>query len=510
MTSALNRLLAMPLLVVLMGLGAAAMLVPAAHAAVIENFSDMRAFLYSGLLFLTLTALIAVASSNYDPVHPGRSHLFALFATFLILPVMLAVPFRFAEPDTRFLNAYVEMVSSITTTGATLFEDPDRLSQSVHLWRALVAWMGGFFVLTTAAAILAPMNLGGFDVLASADGQRQRGAGHDDFWLADGGRRILRISVRLFPLYFGLTMFLWLLLAIRTDAPVVTLIHAMSVMSTSGITALSGGIAADGSGFVGEITVFGFFLLALTRQPFSGERRGKMRVRFMSDPELRMGLFFVLAVPAFLFLRHWLGAIEVDEFQNFRAAIRALWGATFTVLSFLSTTGFESAAWDDARNWSGLATPGIVLLGLALIGGGVATTAGGVKLLRVYALYKHGIREMDRLVHPSSVGGSGSDARRFRREGAYLAWIFFMLFALSIALTVLGFAFSGLNLDQAMTLAVAALSTTGPVANVTLAEPVSYAALSDFGKSVLTAAMVLGRLEMLVIISLFNPELWRK
>ena len=268
MTSALNRLLAMPLLVVLMGLGAAAMLVPAAHAAVIENFSDMRAFLYSGLLFLTLTALIAVASSNYDPVHPGRSHLFALFATFLILPVMLAVPFRFAEPDTRFLNAYVEMVSSITTTGATLFEDPDRLSQSVHLWRALVAWMGGFFVLTTAAAILAPMNLGGFDVLASADGQRQRGAGHDDFWLADGGRRILRISVRLFPLYFGLTMFLWLLLAIRTDAPVVTLIHAMSVMSTSGITALSGGIAADGSGFVGEITVFGFFLLALALSRF--------------------------------------------------------------------------------------------------------------------------------------------------------------------------------------------------------------------------------------------------
>ena len=67
MTSALNRLLAMPLLVVLMGLGAAAMLVPAAHAAVIENFSDMRAFLYSGLLFLTLTALIAVASVKLRP-----------------------------------------------------------------------------------------------------------------------------------------------------------------------------------------------------------------------------------------------------------------------------------------------------------------------------------------------------------------------------------------------------------------------------------------------------------
>ena len=85
-----------------------------------------------------------------------------------------------------------------------------------------------------------------------------------------------------------------------------------------------------------------------------------------------------------------------------------------------------------------------------------------------------------------------------------------MLFMLSLAVTVLGFAITGEELEQAMALAVAALSTTGPVAQIALAEPVSYADLSNGAEAVLCAAMVLGRLETLVIIALFNPEFWRK
>ena len=65
----------------------------------------------------------------------------------------------------------------------------------------------------------------------------------------------------------------------------------------------------------------------------------------------------------------------------------------FTVLSFLTTTGFSSSEWGAAQAWSGLETPGVLLMGLSLIGGGVATTAGGVKLLRVFALYQNGLRE---------------------------------------------------------------------------------------------------------------------
>ncbi|HHC29521.1 MAG TPA: TrkH family potassium uptake protein, partial [Rhodobacterales bacterium] len=157
-----------------------------------------------------------------------------------------------------------------------------------------------------------------------------------------------------------------------------------------------------------------------------------------------------------------------------------------------------------------LQTPGLILLGLSLLGGGVATTAGVVKLLRVYALYKHGARELERLVHPHSVGGAGGEARHLRRRGAYMAWLSFMLMAMSLALVMAAFSFTGETFEQALVLAVAALTTTGPLASLAEVEPISYANLTEGAKYIFAGAMVLGRLETLAIVALFSPDLWRR
>jgi trk system potassium uptake protein TrkH len=132
-----------------------------------------------------------------------------------------------------------------------------------------------------------------------------------------------------------------------------------------------------------------------------------------------------------------------------------------------------------------------------------------VKLLRVYVLVRHGQRELERLVHPSSIGGSGGQARFLRREGAYVAWIFFMLFAIAIAVVMLALALTGLDFESALVLTIAALSTTGPLAGVAADTPLSYAVLPEAAKLILAATMVLGRLETLAIIALLNPEFWR-
>ena len=68
--------------------------------------------------------------------------------------------------------------------------------------------------------------------------------------------------------------------------------------------------------------------------------------------------------------------------------------------------------------WSDLPDPGTILLGVAVMGGGIATTAGGVKLLRLYALYRHGLREMDRLIQPSSLGAARAGGPADLRRGA--------------------------------------------------------------------------------------------
>jgi trk system potassium uptake protein TrkH len=504
----MQRLSRLPVLVMLMAIGAAAMFIPAAHAAILRDHEVARAFFYSGTLFLILAAMIGLATAANRQDDSARGQLLTLFLTFTLLPFMLALPLSEAVPDTTYLNAWWEMVSSLTTTGATLFH-PDRLPPSVHLWRALVGWLGGAFVLVSAVAILAPMNLGGFEVLGDGGaGSPSGGGGMQSLRMIGLRGRLARAATTILPVYAGLTMTLWVALILAGDPKLVAACHAMSTLSTSGISPL-GGLAPTTSGLGGELLVFVFLLFALTRRFYPSGRLQTGAQRLLHDPELRFGLLFVIVLPAFLFLRHWIGALEVDEVPGIGQALLAIWGAAFTVLSFLTTTGFESAGWAAARDWSGLATPGLILAGLAVIGGGVATTAGGVKLLRVYALYRHGEREIERLVHPSSVGGSGAAARRLRRQGAQMAWVFFMLFAISIAITMLALSLSGLDFERTTVLSVAALSTTGPLATVAGSSPIDWATLDAWAKSVLAAAMVLGRLETLAIIALLNPDFWR-
>jgi trk/ktr system potassium uptake protein len=496
----------LPFLIALIGIASLAMLIPAAMAMVTEDFETGRAFLYAALFFLILTMLLGFATQSSPPVTSARPLLLGLIAAYALLPVVLAVPVMDSIGNTTFFNAYFEMVSSLTTTGATVF-DTDRLAPAVHLWRGLVGWFGGFLIWVTAAAVMAPLSLGGFEVTADA----QIGAvtsSAAQMRAANPGERLRRTMRQLAPVYIGLTAILWLLQVLAGEADLAAAIHAMSTMATSGISP-DGALSGGQGGLLSEIFILLFLAFAITRHSFSRRPDAAMLRVLGQDRELRLALYVTVTLTALLFLRHWIGALELADRGSGRDALAALWGSFFTAVSFATTTGFVSDYWGASRSWSGLPTPGLVLVGLALMGGGVATTAGGIKLLRVYALYKHGTREMSKLIHPHSVASGGQLGRRIRRQGAYIAWVFFMLFILSMAATMLALAAAGVGFEQALVLAVSALSTTGPLATYGAGDPIIHAALSDPAKAILAAAMIIGRLETLVLIALLNPSYWR-
>lgn len=500
----------LPFFVVLMGIGAIAMIVPAAHAAALEDFHVMRAFFYGFILFSILTGVLGLATAGYTPPSVARSQLVGLLSAFTILPLMLAVPFYEGVRNTTYVNAWFEMISSFTTTGATVYDNAGRLSPSLHLWRALVGWLGGLLVWITAVSIFAPMNLGGFEVRTSLGAGR--GAGHSLIQIAriaDPSVRLVRFTLALTPIYVALTFVLWVGLVIAGEFPYIALCHAMSTLSTSGISPI-GGLYYAASQFWGEVLVFVFFVFAISRLTFNRGLIGEADLGLRHDPEFVTAFRLIALVTVLLFVRHFIASADVPERSAAATGWEALWGIVFTVTSFLTTTGFESHYWTSAGDWSGLSTPGLFLIGMALIGGGVATTAGGVKLLRIYALFRQGQREQERLIHPSSVGGGGREARRIRRQGAYISWIFFMLFAISIAVVMVLLSLTGVQFETSMVLAVSALSTTGPLASIAAETPISYAGIPDSAKIILAAAMVLGRLEALAIIALFNPEIWRR
>ncbi|MFK7875394.1 MAG: TrkH family potassium uptake protein [Paracoccaceae bacterium] len=497
----------LPLVLLAFGVACASMFVPALYALIQDDHSVARTFFYAGVLGSVLFVLIGIALAGRADRKRTLSPLFALSVVMLCLPAVLALPFYEALRTTTYFNAYLEMVSAMTTTGSVAFTDPDRLGGALHLWRGQVAWLGGFVMWAAAAAILAPLNLGGFEVTARAEPGRAGSTGRA-MTRAGTRARLYRVIGTLFPIYAGLTLALWIMLLTSAEQSLVALIHAMSIMSTSGLSPI-GGLDTAAAGFAGEVVMFMFLAFAISRLTFSSDTVTQTDEGLHTDPEIRLATALIVCIPVLLFLRHWVGTFEFSGPTGLIDGLRALWGGVFTVASFLTTTGFTSAYWAEAQGWSGLGTPGLILIALALMGGGVATTAGGVKLLRVFALYRHGMREMEQLVHPSSVSGARGMGRRLQRQGAYIAWVFFMLFALSLAAICLLLTAFGVGFEDAMIMASAALSNTGPLLQVAGPTPIEVATLPIGAKLVFCISMVVGRLETLAVIALLTPELWR-
>ena len=251
----MRRLLELPLIIILMGICALMMYLPVFHAVTVRDWLSARSFFYAGTLFLTLVIFLGVATFHTRPRSLARSHLTALVGAYLLLPVMLAWPFYEAVQNTSFFNAWFEMVSSLTTTGATLFE-PDRLRETLHLWRATVGWMGGLFIWVTAAAIMAPLNLGGFEVTSMA--RPGAGAKRDRVLDADAQtdprERLLRLTLQMGPVYVALTGLLWVSLVGAGEDPLIAICHAMSVLSTSGISPVAG-LSEAQSGLAGSVVI---------------------------------------------------------------------------------------------------------------------------------------------------------------------------------------------------------------------------------------------------------------
>jgi trk system potassium uptake protein TrkH len=252
-----------------------------------------------------------------------------------------------------------------------------------------------------------------------------------------------RSAAQLTPVYGVLTIALTIGLMLAGEVPLVAVIHAMSTMATSGITP-GRWLAGRPAGIVGEAMILLFFVFALSRRTFSRRFDRGWFERHRTGPGgaaggLRRGACCQRSCSCATGWVRWRSTRSPIS----RNAIAALWGSAFTVLSFLTTTGFVSESWVAAQDLVGARDAGPSDAGPGADGRRRGDHGGGAEAPRVYALYKHGVREMGKLIYPSSVGGAGRLGRRIRREGAYIAWIFFMLFILTLAAVMLALAATG-------------------------------------------------------------------
>lgn len=496
-----------PVTALLVAMLALAMMVPCIQAASEEEWRVARGFLYPAIGTFVAASGMALLLRPMRARETSEHELLTLLLVWLLLPMFAAIPLFLLLPNVGVVGAWFEMVAALTTTGGSIFARPSEIPDAIHLWRGISGWFGGLITLVAAFVVLAPRRLGGFEVMAAAKGFGVR----TQIDLRSGVPPIHSRSDRalrtILPFYLGATAVLAIAFNALDKPGLTAAVHAMSIVSTSGISPHKAGLAAGGS-LPAEVIALFFMVLAATRLPYSGTVLGRASREWQRDPELRLMILLVLGATGLLFLRHWVGALTIDTEQSALYGLEALWGAIFTTLSFLTTTGFESYAWESARGWSGLDNPGLVLMCLCMIGGGAATTAGGIKLIRAYAMIRHGARELERIAMPHSVAGLGAGPRELRREGAFIAWAFMMLFIVALMACVVGLTLTGIRFETALFAGIAALSNTGPAYPMIAGKGAGF---SDFGavqQFILALTMMLGRIETLAFIALFNFSLW--
>ena len=248
---------------------------------------------------------------------------------------------------------------------------------------------------------------------------------------------------------------LFFLLLLSGNRAFTSLCLAFSTLSTSGILPYNK-VNYLNISFVGQVIVFAFLILSFSHT-FTSSRKFDIIRSLKFGREVRVAFIFSFLIMFFLLIFDTFIYLTQDNHFEALWIFKRVWPRLFSTVSFIATSGFSITPLGGDTP----VIPFFILAGLSIIGGGVATTAGGIKLIRFHALFKHGPNEINRLSHPRSVSGFGATGRDVRQDGAFRSWILFMLFSITgvILVTVLGFL--GVSLDTAVALTMAVLSTNG-------------------------------------------------
>ncbi len=483
------------------------MFAPAFLALLYDDHETSQVFFYQGLLIALFGTFLGIATLNRSSRPSLRRDMIELTSIFLVIPILFATPLYTLINDFSVLDSYFEAVSSFTTTGASLITINDEVSPAIHLWRALVGWVGGLVMWVAAATIIQHFGFNIFYRSQSMSVPTSTSSQLGDITFQEQPL-YWKFSI-LLPYYLGLTLILWIALFVLGSTGLDSLIFAMSTLSTSGIFGDTPFFASS-AGIWGEMIVGLFLLLGITRLLIFYWWYKPILKDFYNDLEVRLAFKIVVLVLVGALVYDWQHLVQRYNEDSILLILKNCWGIIFTAVSFLTTTGFESAYWFAASDNLVNGFPQLVLLSLVIIGGGVATNAGGVKLLRLHILFENVTREMFHLLYPSAVVHKKTWNLRNIDSGWEEAWLIFAMFFLTIVILFLCLVFAGLDFESALTVSMAVITTTGPLVETSLAGSFSFSDLDNFSKTVISAGMIVGRLEIVLIMFFLGRDSWKR
>lgn len=434
------------------------------------------------LLSLTIGFFLTLKKPENGRIRP-REGMIATALAWILMSVIGCLPFLMAGEIASPIDAFFETVSGFTTTGSTIIEDLGTISYGSLFWRSFTHWIGGMGVLVFLLALL-PSTSASFMNLMIAESP-----GPDVSKLVP---KVRDTAKYLYLMYIGLTLIEIVLLLFAGMPLFDTLTLSMGTAGTGGFSVRASGFADYTMLQQAIIAIFmmlfginfSFYFLILTR---------KWKQAFHME-EVLTYLAIILATVTIIVL-------SINTF--FPSILEAIHHVFFTVSSIITTTGYATV---DFNLWSPLAKTLLVMI--MFVGACAGSTGGGIKVSRFNVMFKGIGKEIRMLVHPGRVSKVRMDGKPIAHETVRSINVFLSIYLLVFVGCLLLITIDGKDLETNFTAVAATLNNIGP----SLGEvgPMStFAGFSGFSKLVLSFAMLAGRLELLPILLLFVPGMWR-
>ncbi|MEN8239146.1 MAG: TrkH family potassium uptake protein [Actinomycetota bacterium] len=450
---------------------------------------------WSELPGLTAAALITMLTGyllwrRFD--RPGelstREGFAAVGLAWFALTLFGSLPYLLTGEINNFTDAIFEAAAGITTTGASIVPDPGMLSHGVVFWRSLTQWIGGMGIIVLSIAILPLLGMGAVQLA------RAESPGPMPDRLTP---RFRETAKRLWFVYVGLTLIEAILLWFGDMTLFEAINHALTTMSTGGYSTNAGSLGAYSAYSQWVVIVF----MALAGMSFALHYKVVRRDPFVyfKSSGVRVYLGIVAFAAMLMAIGTWGGAVA-DTIRN----------AVFTSLTIITTTGYGTV---DFAQW--IAPLGILIIGLMFVGGMAGSTSGAIKTDRLQILYEASRTDVRHIIHPRGVFATRAGGALVPDVVVEAVQTFFLLYMFAFMsgtfLLAIISSLGGTNLDIVTTVSAVAtslgnvgpgLGDVGPTSN--------YLGVPAAGKWLLSMLMIVGRLEILPILILFNREVWRR
>ncbi|MEX0383475.1 TrkH family potassium uptake protein [Spiribacter sp. 1M153] len=447
---------------------------------------EFMTFLLSGFSVAIAGGAVLAPVWNHRQELAIRDGFLVVALFWLTLGIAGSIPLLFIA-DLSPTDAFFEAFSGFTTTGAAVIPHIDDLPKSILYHRQQLQWLGGMGVIVLAVAILPMLGVGGTQLYKA----EMSGLSQEEKLTP----RIKDTARALWLIYLGLTVACAISYGLAGMTAFDAIAHAFTTVATGGFSTHDASIGHFDSPTIELIGIvfmvlgainFSLHFLAVRHRSFRG---------YLKDPELKV--FFAIIATSTLLIAAALSSQDI-----YPSALANLRYSLFQTVSIITTTGYGTAVFAD---WP-LYAP-LLLASIAFIGGCVASTAGGMKVIRLVVLFLQGVSESRRLIHPRAVIPMRFGNNAISPEVVRSVWGFYSLFVVTALILTMAMMALGLDLETAFGATVASLTLLGPgLGDVA----VSFASMSDAVKWLAVFGMLVGRLEVFTLLVLFTPAFWRR